>query len=200
MLDINSKISIFRKMIWDSEKEKSQSQLEEAIERNKKNLEDKEKSLEDSFNDHIRKRQAFADYRKNELIAKENELAKDKYYKHKKELLDRLKADMIDELKRYTDSPNYKAKLEAYVQREYEKLKAEDPNVDYYLLVRQKDEDLFEGKGYEVKSLPDKYIGGFLLKSQDDSFQYDFTLIRKLSDYNYEIGKRLYSLLESEED
>lgn len=200
MLDINSKISSFRKMIWDSEKEKSQSQLQESAQKNKKVLEDKKERLDRDFNDYINKRKAFAEYRKNELIAKENESAKDKYYRHKKEILDDLKNHIINELIAYTDSDDYKKNLTEDIDREYKKLRDEDPDTDYFIAVLDKDMDLLKEKSYELKSLPDKYIGGFLIKSQDGSFQYDFTLIRKLEDYKYEIGKSLYTLLESEED
>ena len=63
------------------------------------------------------------------------------------------------------------------------------------LYVKDSDKNLFD---FDVKTLDDDVIGGFIIKDKKETFQYNFTLIKKLEDERYNIGKKLYQVLEKE--
>ena len=47
--------------------------------------------------------------------------------------------------------------------------------------------------------MDDSNLSGFIFEDTDKTYQYDFTLKRKLENEKYQIGKKLYSLLEGGE-
>ena len=65
MLDLEAKISSFRKMVWDEEKEKSEKELYQSTEDNSKLVSDKKAELEKHLEESVKDRQIFAEIRKN---------------------------------------------------------------------------------------------------------------------------------------
>ena len=111
MLDLQAKISSFRKMVWDEEKEKSESELYNSTEENSKLIENKKSELEENLKESLRERKIFAETRKNENVSKKEYEAKNNLYLYKQSLLEDLIKKIKANLITYTNSKEYRAKL-----------------------------------------------------------------------------------------
>ena len=194
MLDLEAKISSFRKMVWDEEKEKSENELYSSTEENSKLVEDKKKSLENDLETSVRDRKTFAEMRKNENVSKKEFESKNSLYLYKQYLLDDLNNKIIEKLVTYTDSDEYKNNLESNIKKSIEELNLNSDDV--IVGVREKDKDLLNFPNVEV--IEDDYIGGYIISDLNHEFRYNYTFLNKLKDKKYEVGKKLNQLLESE--
>ncbi|MDU5148662.1 V-type ATP synthase subunit E family protein [uncultured Anaerococcus sp.] len=194
MLDLEAKISSFRKMVWDEEKEKSENELYSSTEENSKLVEDKKSSLENDLETSVRDRKTFAEMRKNENVSKKEFESKNSLYLYKQYLLDDLNNKIIEKLVTYTDSNEYKNNLESNIKKSIEELNLGSEAV--IVGVREKDKDLLNFPNVEV--IEDDYIGGYIISDLNHEFRYNYTFLNKLKDKKYEVGKKLNQLLESE--
>lgn len=194
MLDLEAKISSFRKMVWDEEKEKSENELYSSTEENSKLVEDKKKNLEYDLETSVRDRKTFAEMRKNENVSKKEFDSKNSLYLYKQSLLDDLNNKIIQKLVSYTDSDEYKDNLESNIKKSIEELNLVSDDV--ILGVREKDKDLLNFPNVEV--IEDDYIGGYIISDLNHEYRYNYTFLNKLKDKKYEVGKKLNQLLERE--
>lgn len=194
MLDLEAKISSFRKMVWDEEKEKSENELYSSTEENSKLVGDKKSSLENDLETSVRDRKTFAEMRKNENVSKKEFESKNSLYLYKQYLLDDLNNKIIEKLVTYTDSNEYKNNLESNIKKSIEELNLGSEAV--IVGVREKDKDLLNFPNVEV--IEDDYIGGYIISDLNHEFRYNYTFLNKLKDKKYEVGKKLNQLLESE--
>lgn len=194
MLDLQAKISSFRKMVWDEEKEKSENELYNSTEENSKLVERKKSELEDSLKVSLKERRIFAETRKNENVSKKEYDAKNNLYLFKQSLLEdliqKIKAKLID----YTASNEYKNKLNLDINESLKDLNLSDK--DIIVGVLEKDIALIDFPNKEI--IDDDFIGGYIISNLDRDFRYNFTYLNKLKDRKYEVGKKLNRLLESE--
>lgn len=194
MLDLEAKISSFRKMVWDEEKEKSENELYSSTEENSKLIEDKKSNLENDLETSVRDRKTFAEMRKNENVSKKEFESKNSLYLYKQSLLDDLNNKIIEKLVTYTDSDEYKDNLESNIKKSIEELNLGSDAV--IVGVREKDKDLLNFPNVEV--IEDDYIGGYIISDLNHEFRYNYTFLNNLKDKKYEVGKKLNQLLESE--
>ena len=194
MLDLEAKISSFRKMVWDEEKEKSENELYSSTEENSKLVEDKKSSLENDLETSVRDRKTFAEMRKNENVSKKEFESKNSLYLYKQYLLDDLNNKIIEKLVTYTDSDEYKNNLESNIKKSIEELNLGSDAV--IVGVREKDKDLLNFPNVEI--IEDDYIGGYIISDLNHEFRYNYTFLNNLKDKKYEVGKKLNQLLESE--
>ena len=194
MLDLEAKISSFRKMVWDEEKEKSENELYSSTEENSKLIEDKKSNLENDLETSVRDRKTFAEMRKNENVSKKEFESKNSLYLYKQSLLDDLNNKIIEKLVTYTDSDEYKNNLESNIKKSIEELNLGSDAV--IVGVREKDKDLLNFPN--VEAIEDDYIGGYIISDLNREFRYNYTFLNKLKDKKYEVGKKLNQLLESE--
>lgn len=194
MLDLEAKISSFRKMVWDEEKEKSENELYSSTEENSKLVEEKKKNLENDLETSVRDRKTFAEMRKNENVSKKEFESKNSLYLYKQSLLDDLNNKIIEKLVTYTDSDEYKNNLESNIKKSIKELNLDSDDV--IISVREKDKDLLNFPNVEI--IEDDYIGGYIISNLNHEFRYNYTFLNKLKDKKYEVGKKLNQLLESE--
>ena len=194
MLDLEAKISSFRKMVWDEEKEKSENELYSSTEENSKLVEDKKSSLENDLETSVRDRKTFAEMRKNENVSKKEFESKNSLYLYKQSLLDDLNNKIIEKLVTYTDSDEYKNNLESNIKKSIEELNLNSDDV--IVGVREKDKDLLNFPNVEI--IEDDYIGGYIISDLNHEFRYNYTFLNNLKDKKYEVGRKLNQLLESE--
>lgn len=194
MLDLEAKISSFRKMVWDEEKEKSENELYSSTEENSKLVEDKKKNLEYDLETSVRDRKTFAEMRKNENVSKKEFESKNSLYLYKQSLLDDLNNKIIEKLVSYTDSDEYKNNLESNIKKSIQELNLDADNV--IVSVREKDKDLIDFTNVGI--LEDDYIGGYIISDLNHEYRYNYTFLNKLKDKKYEVGKKLNQLLERE--
>lgn len=193
MLDLSAKISSFRKMVWSNEKRKSEKQLYDSTEYSSKTLNEIKNNLENNYNKYMEKREEFAKARKNEKIANTSQIKKTSYYKFKQSLLNQLIEEIKEELKTYSNSDEYKRKLVKKANEVYKNL-SED-NKDLILCVKKSDQNLFD---FNTDIMDDSKIGGFVIKNKDLTYQYDYSLEKKLDNYKYEIGSKFYKIISDE--
>lgn len=194
MLDLQAKISSFRKMVWDEEKEKSESELYNSTEENSKLIENKKSELEESLKESLRERKIFAETRKNENVSKKEYEAKNNLYLYKQSLLEDLIKKIKANLIAYTNTKEYKAKLNQDIKQSLKDLNLSDN--DIIVGVLEKDLDLIDFPNKEI--IDDDFIGGYYISNLERDFRYNFTYLNKLKDRKYEVGKKLNQLLESE--
>lgn len=195
MLDLNAKISSFRKMVWSNEKRKSEKQLYDSTEYSSKTLNEIKNNLEKNYKQYIEKRKEFAKARKNEKIANTSQIKKTSYNKFKESLLNQLIEEIKDELFTYCNSDEYKKKLIKEANEVYESLS--EKNKDLILCVKKSDQNLFD---FNTDIMDDSKIGGFVIKNKELTFQYDYSLEKKLNNYKYEIGSKFYRIISDEYD
>lgn len=194
MLDLEAKISTFRKMVWDEEKEKSEDELYSSTEENSKLVDDKKKELEKKLAKSLKERKTFAEMRKNENVSKKEFDAKNNIYLFKQALLQDLNSRIVDKLVSSTEKDDYKKSLNLSINNSVKDLNMTKDEV--IISVLDKDKDLIDFPNVEV--LDDEYIGGYIISNLDRDFRYNYTYLNKLKDKKYEVGKRLNQLLESE--
>ena len=193
MLDLSAKIASFRKMVWSNKKRKSEEQLYDSTDSSSKTLNDIKNNLERNYKKYIEKREEFAKARKNEKIANISQHKKTSYNKFKESLLNQLIEEIKEELKTYSKSDEYRQKLVKEAKIVYENLSKNQD--DLILCVKKSDQDLFD---FETDLMDDSKIGGFIIKNKDLTYQYDYSLEKKLDNYKYEIGSKFYKIISDE--
>ena len=194
MLDLNAKLSAFRKMVWDEERAISEKELYDSTAINSKFIEDKKNNLENDLKNALDSRESFAKIRSNEKISKFEQEQKNNFFSHKQYLLNDMVKAIKDKLMTYTQSEEYKNNLDIRIKKSIKDLSLSED--EFIVLVKEADKDFVNFDNVEI--MDDKYIGGFILKAKDGSYQYNQTLLNKIDDNKYEIGKTLYKLFESE--
>lgn len=194
MLDLNIKLSSFRKMVWDEEKAKSEEELYNSTIINSNQIQEKKEKLEKDLKASLENRKNFATIRGNEKISKLQEEQKTNFYAYKEHLLNELVSEIKEKLVAYTNTDQYKKNLPIEIENAIREL---GENIDDFdILVKKDDQDLISYK--DVSTLDDKYLGGFILKAKNGSYQYNQTYLNRLEEKKYDIGRVLYDLFEKE--
>ena len=194
MLDLNAKLSTFRKMVWDEEKAKSEKALYDSTQINSSQIDEKKENLEKDLKKTLESRKSFAQIRGNEKISKLEEEQKTNFYSHKEYLLNDMVGEIKNKLEEYTKTEEYKNSLKENIEKALKELN-EDPN-NFTILVKEADRDLLDYPN--LGTMDDRYIGGFILKASDGSYQYNKTYLERIEENQYEIGRTLYKLFERE--
>lgn len=194
MLDLEAKISSFRKMVWDEEKEKSEKELYQSTEDNSKLVSDKKTELEKNLENSVKDRQTFAEMRKNENVSKKEFESKNDIFLYRQSLLEDLTKRIKENLRDFTNTNDYKDKLSFMINNSLEELGLSKEEV--IVSVLEKDKNLIDFPNVEI--IDDEYIGGFIISNLDRDFRYNYTYLNRLKDKKYEVGKKLNQLLESE--
>lgn len=194
MLDINQKLRTFRTMVWDEEKAKSEKELYNSTNINSDQIYEKKSNLEKDLKATLDNRKSFATIRGNEKVSKLEEEQKTNFYAHKEQLLNDLVGEIKKRLAEYTKTDEYKKKLPEEIKKTIDEINENAD--DFEVLVKEEDKNLIDYPN--IGTLDDKYIGGFILKVKDGSYQYNQTYLKKIEEKQYDIGKTLYNLFESE--
>ena len=194
MLDIEAKLSSFRKMVWDEEKEKTDQELFQSTERNSSFLDSKNESRKEDFEKKVKDRDVFLEIRKNEEISKISQDEKNRFFAYKEQLLDDFYEKLTDKLKAYRKTSDYKDKLQKEIEG---KIKSLGLNEDE-IIVAVVDEDLNLIDFKHTESIEKTNIGGFMLIDINKEFRYNFTYRQKIRENKYEFGKKIYQVFESE--
>lgn len=102
--------------------------------------------------------------------------------------------EIKEKLIEYTKTDEYKNSLSTNIEKKLEELNESSDNFE--ILVRKEDMNLISYP--HLGHLDEKYIGGFILKSIDGSYQYNYTYLKKIEEEKYDIGRTLYNLFEKE--
>lgn len=194
MLDIEAKLSSFRKMVWDEEKEKTEQELFQSTEKNSLYLDSKNEARKEDYEKRVKDRDVFLEIRKNEEISKISQEEKNRFFAYKEQLLDDFYEKLINKLKAYRKTSDYKENLQKEIE---DKIKSLNLNEDDVIVaVVEDDLDLIDFKHKE--KIEKQKIGGFMLIDINKEFRYNFTYRQKIRENKYEFGKKIYQVFESE--
>lgn len=194
MLDIEAKLSSFRKMVWDEEKEKTDQELFQSSEKNSSFLDSKNESRKEDFKKKVKDRDVFLELRKNEEISKISQEEKNRFFAYKEQLLDDFYEKLIDKLKTYRKTSDYKNNLQKDIEEKIKSLYLNEE--DIYVAVVEEDLELINFK--HTETIAKSNIGGFMLIDINKEFRYNYTYRQKIRENKYEFGKKIYQVLESE--
>lgn len=206
MITVEDKLDIFRKVVYKEEENKFQIALDELKKENESLLEQKKKELEAQRDEIIKRKLAMAEREINEKISEEKTKVKEQVLKMREEILQ----DFIQSL--YLKASAF-TKTSEYGQYLFDKLdKAILEFGDMYLTiyVRESDkeivkkhlEDTYSNRfdKFNIETMPSNLIGGFLIEDKEKTFLVDYSLKTLIDDNEYEIGNKLFSLLEGAGD
>lgn len=194
MLDIEAKLSSFRKMVWDEEKEKTDQELFQSTEKNSLYLDSKNEARKEDYEKRVKDRDVFLEIRKNEEISKISQEEKNRFFAYKEQLLDDFYEKLTNKLKAYRKTSEYKENLQKDI---VDKIKSLHLNEDDIIVaVVEDDLDLIDFKHKE--KIEKQKIGGFMLIDINKEFRYNFTYRQKIRENKYEFGKKIYQVFESE--
>lgn len=194
MLDLEAKLSSFRKMVWDEEKEKTDQELFQSTEKNSAFLDNKNEILKEDFEKKIKDRDVFLEIRKNEEISKISEEEKNRFFAYREGLLDDFYEKLTEKLKAYKKTNQYKDNLQKMIADKIESLSLDEDKI--IVAVVEDDLNLINFKN--VETINKSFIGGFMLIDINEEFRYNFTFRQKIRENKYEFGKKLYQVFESE--
>lgn len=194
MLDIEAKLSSFRKMVWDEEKEKTDQELFQSTEKNSLYLDSKNEARKEDYKKRVKDRDVFLEIRKNEEISKISQEEKNRFFAYKEQLLDDFYEKLTNKLKAYRKTSDYKENLQKDIEDKIKTLHLNED--DIIVAVVEDDLDLIDFK-YKEKIEKQK-IGGFMLIDINKEFRYNFTYRQKIRENKYEFGKKIYQVFESE--
>ena len=194
MLDIEAKLSSFRKMVWDEEKEKTDQELFQSTEKNSAFLDSKNEIRKEDFEKKVKDRDVFLEIRKNEEISKISEEEKNRFFAYKEELLDDFYEKLIEKLKAYKKTAEYKNNLQKQIEDKIKSLSLNEEEI----IVAVVEEDLNLISFKNIETINNSFIGGFMLIDINREFRYNFTFRQKIRENKYELGKKLYQVFESE--
>lgn len=194
MLDIEAKLSSFRKMVWDEEKEKTDQELFQSTEKNSAFLDSKNEIRKEDFEKKVKDRDVFLEIRKNEEISKISEEEKNRFFAYKEELLDDFYEKLIEKLKAYKKTAEYKNNLKKQIEDKIKSLSLNEEEI----IVAVVEEDLNLISFKNIETINNSFIGGFMLIDINREFRYNFTFRQKIRENKYELGKKLYQVFESE--
>lgn len=194
MLDIEAKLSSFRKMVWDEEKEKTDQELFQSTEKNSAFLDSKNEIRKEDFEKKVKDRDVFIEIRKNEEISKISEEEKNRFFAYKEELLDDFYEKLIEKLKAYKKTAEYKNNLQKQIEDKIKSLSLNEEEI----IVAVVEEDLNLISFKNIETINNSFIGGFMLIDINREFRYNFTFRQKIRENKYELGKKLYQVFESE--
>lgn len=194
MLDIEAKLSSFRKMVWDEEKEKTDQELFQSTEKNSLYLDSKNEARKEDYEKRVKDRDVFLEIRKNEEISKISQEEKNRFFAYKEQLLDDFYEKLTNKLKAYRKTSEYKENLQKDIEDKIKSLHLNED--DIIVAVVEDDLDLIDFKHKE--KIEKQKIGGFMLIDINKEFRYNFTYRQKIRENKYEFGKKIYQVFESE--
>ncbi len=194
MLDIEAKLSSFRKMVWDEEKEKTEQELFQSTEKNSLYLDSKNEARKEDYEKRVKDRDVFLEIRKNEEISKISQEEKNRFFAYKEQLLDDFYEKLTNKLKAYRKTSDYKENLQKDIEDKIKSLHLNED--DIIVAVVEDDLDLIDFKHKE--KIEKQKIGGFMLIDINKEFRYNFTYRQKIRENKYEFGKKIYQVFESE--
>lgn len=175
MLDIEAKLSSFRKMVWDEEKEKTDQELFQSTEKNSLYLDSKNEARKEDYKKRVKDRDVFLEIRKNEEISKISQEEKNRFFAYKEQLLDDFYEKLTNKLKAYRKTSDYKENLQKDIEDKIKSLHLNED--DIIVAVVEDDLDLIDFKHKE--KIDKQKIGGFMLIDINKEFRYNFTYRQK---------------------
>jgi len=206
MITVEDKLDIFYKLVYKEEEEKCIREMEELEAKIKAVLEEKNKELQIKKDAFIIRKTALANIQKNEMISKANENKKASLLQERERLLQDTIKSLEIKAKDFVQSNNYDVYLINKISNVINDVD------DYEIIITLNDGDNVRFQD-SIQELQDRYkktittetsksniIGGFMLQDIGRTYNLDYSFKTIIEENRYEIGKKLFSLLENAGD
>lgn len=196
MILLENKIAYFNKMVYLKKKQECEERIKKEEAHAAFEIENKKKELEKDLKQKVSARYKLAQKQGYELISKINEEKRISELRKNEELLDRLIEDLKIKFLEFRREPEYKN----YVVKNFSNIleEIEEREINLYLRddldIKNTFEEVAREKNIKVnfKTLEDKYIGGFIISDLENRYNIDLTLVKKIEDERYNIGRILH--------
>lgn len=196
MIGIDSKLGLFRKIVYGFAKQKSEKDLYNTAENDSKMIDEKTKQLMENKEDYISRRIQFAEQKKREMISKSREESIRAFLEARERLLKEFLESLKERLRQYVETKEYREQLPKDVKKAVEQF----PEKEVIVSVRKADYPLIKGmktkKTWTYEPMDEQNIGGFILLQKDKVYAFNASYLAEIEDSKYEIGRLLSSELE----
>ncbi len=198
MITVEDKIRTFSKYVYDKQVKKSDEMVKDLEEKSKLTLETKQNEFENKYNSTVKKSLTKAEEESQKIISAAKVEAKNSILNLKGDLLSQLKNEILQSFEDYVHDKEYVSYIDKLLEDSKDYLL--QSKVKIYLVER--DIKKFESKiknqysNAEVLTINNENIGGFIIESISTNERVDRTILRKVNEWNNEIGIRLYEALE----
>ena len=195
MILLEKKLDIFNKIIYVNKKKDYEKKLLSIKNSNQNELNDYEKKLIEEYNINLKKRTRRAEQKSIEKLRTAEQESRRELLVLKESILQKLIGNVTKKIIDFVKTDEYKKKL-------IEDIEDNLKNLDYkvVLLVLQNDYDyvtknLSSDKIEEIKSIPNNYLGGFMIQDVDNTVNFDYSYLSKMQDQKHEMGEEIHNLM-----
>ncbi|NMB09127.1 MAG: hypothetical protein GX982_00365 [Tissierellia bacterium] len=202
MVMLEGKLEMFKKLIYDSEKDALQKKFDELTFRQNEKLVNYENKLKIKSKANIKISIRNAENKKNEMILEEKQNIRQELLQTKEEFLQTVLDDLKNKAKEYI-------KTDVYINNLAKTIEIALNQLDYnslVLIITDDDKKRLGNKLNEIiknsnkeilaEDMDTKYIGGFMIRDTDNIANYDITISTKIAENKYDIGAKLYELID----
>lgn len=195
MILLEKKLDIFNKIIYVNKKQDYEKKLLSIKNSNQNELNDYEQKLIEDYNINLKKRTRRAEQKSIEKLRTAEQESRRELLVLKESILQKLIGNVTKKIIDFVKTDEYKKKL-------IEDIEDNLKNLDYkvVLLVLQNDYDyvtknLSSDKIEEIKSIPNNYLGGFMIQDVDKTVNFDYSYLSKMQDQKHEMGEEIHNLM-----
>lgn len=195
MILLEKKLDIFNKIIYVNKKKDYEKKLLSIKNSNQNELNDYEQKLIEEYNINLKKRTRRAEQKSIEKLRTAEQESRRELLVLKESILQKLIGNVTKKIIDFVKTDEYKKKL-------IEDIEDNLKNLDYkvVLLVLQNDYDyvnknLSSDKIEEIKSIPNNYLGGFMIQYVDKTVNFDYSYLSKMQDQKHEMGEEIHNLM-----
>lgn len=195
MILLEKKLDIFNKIIYANKKKDYEKKLLEVKNSNQNELKNYEQKLIDEYNLNLKKRTRKAEQKSIEKLRTAEQESRRELLVLKENVLQKLFDNVTKKILDFVKTDTYKEKLIKNIKENLSEL-------DYkvVLLVLQNDYDyvtknLSCEKVEEIKSIPNNYLGGFMIQDVEKTVNFDYTYLSKMKDCKHQMGEDIHNLM-----
>lgn len=203
MTTIEDKIKLFSKIVYDRIDEEKNKEFEEFEREKQRVLLEENQKIEKFKKDAANEISKKASIKANETIAKEKLIKQQEILKVKEELIKDAETSLMEKLKEFCNSNEYKNYYFAAINNTLNEL----PKGNYIMYVSPRDFDRFEKETYnhincldniklEIKKSERDIIGGIIIEELEGRFRMDNSLYAKLVGSKEKLGVRIIESIE----
>lgn len=188
MVELQSKLALFRNMIWSEEKRRSEQMLYDSTTQNSKLIEERRARLTRESEQYIAQHVDRARREAHERLVVHRQENQRIFLETQKKCLDALNASIRQKFADFAQTPEYADWMKKHLRAALEEMDVAEVHV------LDRDRDLAReicGEDLPVKSMPEEEIGGFVLVDRQQAKRTRHTFHYLIQDNEYEIGRAL---------
>ncbi|WP_071705719.1 V-type ATP synthase subunit E [Murdochiella vaginalis] len=188
MVELQSKLALFRNMIWSEEKRRSEQMLYDSTTQNSKLIEERKARLKRESEQYIEQHVDRAKREAREQLVVHRQENQRVFLETQKKCLDALNASIRQKFADFAQTPEYAAWMKKHLRAALEEMDVAEVHV------LDRDQDLAHeicGEDLPIKSMPEEEIGGFVLVDRQQAKRTRHTFQYLIQDNEYEIGRAL---------